>query len=59
MPVITRCEVGIYALQKFNGWLIVRILWHKFSVNGEVKDFTLSLLDSCLQIIFFILDNIN
>ena len=48
MSVITRCEVGIYALQQFNGRFVIRVLRHEFAVNGEVKDFTLNLLDSCL-----------
>ncbi len=37
MRVITSSKLGIYAFQKFNGWLIIRVLWHKFSVNGKVK----------------------
>ena len=52
MPVITRCEVRIYALQEFNGWLIVRVLRHKFTVNGKVEDFGFGLFDYCLQIDF-------
>jgi type I restriction enzyme M protein len=48
MPVITRCEVGIYALQQFNGWLVIRILRHEFAVNSKIEDFTFCLLDSCL-----------
>ena len=54
MPVITRCEVGIYAFQQFDSWLIVRILRHKFTVNGKVEDFGFGLFDYCLQIDFIL-----
>ena len=48
MPVITRCKIGIYALEQFDGRLIIRVLRDKFSVNGEVEDFAFGLLDDCL-----------
>ena len=48
MPVITRCKIGVYALEQFDGGLIIRVLGYEFSVNGEVKDFALGLLDDCL-----------
>ena len=59
MPVITRCEIGIYTLQKINGRLVIRVLGNKFPVDGEVKNFALSLFDGCLQVVFVVLDNIN
>ena len=59
MPVITRCEVGINALQKFNGWLVIRVLWYEFTMNGEVEDFTLGLFDCSLQIRFSIFNDVN
>ena len=59
MPVITRCEVGIYALEQFDGRLIIRVLGYKFSVNGEVKDFTFGLLYDALQVSFALLYLVN
>ena len=59
MPVITRCEVGIDALQEFNGWLIIWVLRYKFPMNGKVKDFALGLFYYSLQITFTILDYVN
>ena len=59
MPVITRCEVGIDALQQFNGWLVIRVLRYKFAMNGKVKDFAFGLFDDGLQITFTIFDYVN
>ena len=59
MPDITRCEVGIYALQQLNGWLVIRVLRNEFPLNGEVKDFAFGLLDNCLQTIVTIPDYVN
>ena len=59
MPVITRSEVGIYTLQKFDGRLVIRVLWYKFSMNGKVKDFTFGLLYDALQVSFALLYLVN
>ena len=59
MPVITRSEVGIYALQEFNGWLVIRVLRYEFAVNGEVEDFAFGLFDCVLQIGFALLYLVN
>ncbi len=59
MPVITRCEIWIYALQKFNGRLVIRVLWDKFAMNGKVKDFAFWLLYDGLQIFLAVLYNIQ
>lgn len=59
MPVITRCKIGIYACQEFNGWFVVRVLRHKFTVNGKVKDFALGLLNSFLQVDFALIYLVN
>ena len=59
MPVITRCEVGIYALQEFDGWLVIRVLRYEFAVNGEVEDFAFGLFDCVLQIGFALLYLVN
>ena len=48
MPVITRCEVGIYALEQFDGWFIIRVLGYEFSMNSKVKNLAFDLLDCSL-----------
>ena len=48
MPVITRSEVGINALQQFNGWLIIWVLWSEFPMNSKVKNLAFGLFDGSL-----------
>gem|GEM_PF-3501526 len=59
MPVITRCIVEIYALEQFDGRLIIRVLGYEFSVNGKVKNFALGLLDCGLQVSFTLFYLVN
>ena len=59
MRVITRSKLGVDAFQKLNGWLIIRVLWHELSMDGEVKNFGLGLCNGCLQIFFCRFQSIN
>ena len=53
MPVITSdFSFRVDTFKQFRGWLVIRVLWHKFTVNGEVEDFAFGLLDDCLQVRF-------
>ena len=59
MRVITRNKLWIDALQKLYGWLIIRVLWNKLTVDGEVKNFGLGLCNGRLQIFFCRFQSIN
>ena len=53
MPVITS-DFGFWidAFEQLRCRLVIRVLWHKFTMNGEVEDLAFGLLDDCLQVRF-------
>ena len=60
MPVISYdFSLWIDAFEQFAGRLIIRVLRYKFAMNGVVEDFVFRLLNSCLQTILSIFNNIN
>ena len=49
MRVITRFVVGIYTAQQLYCRFVIRVLWNKFAVYGEVENFRFNICNYLIQ----------